>query len=154
MSFARFGIITKPSMAAMRVIVVTQAKPFEPFVDDVAHYSRLLSRYARLELVSTSNKKGPGKRVPSDAFRVVLSSDGQVFSSIELAKWLEQMRMAGRDLAFFVGGPKGFGDGFEPSADLAISFGPMTLPHQLAHVVLLEQLYRAHKILANEPYHY
>ena len=57
---------------------------------------------------------------------------------------------AGDDLTFVIGGPKGL----DLSADMRLSLGPMTLPHQLARIVLLEQLYRAHKILAGEPYHY
>ena len=59
--------------------------------------------------------------------------------------------MSRRDLCFVIGGP--FGLELE-RADHRLSLGPMTLPHQLARVVLLEQLYRAHKILAGEPYHY
>ena len=60
-------------------------------------------------------------------------------------------RMSGRDLCFVVGGPFGLE---LPDADHRLSLGPMTLPHQLARVVLLEQLFRAHKILKNEPYHH
>ena len=59
--------------------------------------------------------------------------------------------MAGRDLCFIVGGPYGLD---LEIADERMSLGPMTMPHQLARVVLLEQLYRGHKILANEPYHH
>jgi 23S rRNA (pseudouridine1915-N3)-methyltransferase len=59
--------------------------------------------------------------------------------------------MSGRDLCFVVGGPYGLA---LPAAEHTFSLGPMTLPHQLARVVLLEQLYRAHKILAGEPYHH
>ena len=59
--------------------------------------------------------------------------------------------MSGLDLCFVVGGPYGLE---LPGATHKISLGPMTLPHQLARVVLLEQLYRAHKILAREPYHH
>ncbi len=64
--------------------------------------------------------------------------------------WLEERRQAGLDLCFVIGGPRGL----ELEADMRLSLGPMTLPHQLARVVLLEQLYRGHKILAREPYHY
>ena len=59
--------------------------------------------------------------------------------------------MSGLDLCFVIGGPEGID---LDECDLRLSLGPMTLPHQLARVVLLEQLYRAHKILAGEPYHY
>jgi len=59
--------------------------------------------------------------------------------------------MEGRDLCFVIGGPRGLA---LERCDEKLSLGPMTLPHQLARVVLLEQLLRGHKILANEPYHY
>jgi 23S rRNA (pseudouridine1915-N3)-methyltransferase len=62
--------------------------------------------------------------------------------------------MSRTDLAFIVGGPLGLDDAVLDRADRRLSFGPITLPHQLARVVLLEQLFRAHKILAGEPYHY
>jgi 23S rRNA (pseudouridine1915-N3)-methyltransferase len=62
--------------------------------------------------------------------------------------------MSRADLAFVVGGPFGLDPDVAARADSRLSFGPITLPHQLARVVLLEQLFRAHKILAGEPYHY
>ena len=70
--------------------------------------------------------------------------------SMEFSRWLEDRRQAGRDVCFVIGGPKGL----DLQADMRLSLGPMTLPHQLARVVLLEQIFRAHKILAREPYHY
>jgi 23S rRNA (pseudouridine1915-N3)-methyltransferase len=81
---------------------------------------------------------------------VLLASDGESFDSEGFAEWLEERRRDGRDLCFVIGGPKGL----QLQADMRLSLGPMTLPHQLARVVLLEQIYRAHKILAREPYHY
>ena len=81
---------------------------------------------------------------------MLLASDGRELTSEQFSEWLEQRRRDGRDVCFVVGGPKGL----ELEADMRLSLGPMTLPHQLARVVLLEQLYRAHKILAREPYHY
>ena len=74
-----------------------------------------------------------------------------LFDSVALSRFLEQRRQAGRELCFVVGGPRGLN---LDECDLRLSFGPMTLPHQLARVILLEQLYRAHKILAGEPYHH
>jgi 23S rRNA (pseudouridine1915-N3)-methyltransferase len=82
---------------------------------------------------------------------VLLSSDGREFDSVELSRWLEERRQDGRDLCFVIGGPRGLD---LDQCDTRLSLGRITLPHQLARVVLLEQLYRAHKILAGEPYHY
>jgi 23S rRNA (pseudouridine1915-N3)-methyltransferase len=91
------------------------------------------------------------KRIPERDHLVLLASDGREFDSVELSRWLEQRRQDGRDLCFIIGGPRGLD---LDQCDTRLSLGRMTLPHQLARVVLLEQLYRAHKILAREPYHY
>ena len=74
-----------------------------------------------------------------------------MMDSLGFSRFLEQRRQSGLDLCFVVGGP--FGLELD-EVDHRLSLGPITLPHQLARVVLLEQLYRAHKILAGEPYHY
>ena len=68
------------------------------------------------------------------------------------ARWLEERRQAGRDVCFVLGGA--VRDASSSAATSGSRFGPMTFPHQLARVLLLEQLYRAHKILAGEPYHH
>ncbi len=90
-------------------------------------------------------------RIPERAFKVLLTADGRTFASEDFAGWIEERRQSGRDLCFVVGGPRGLD---LETCDMTLSFGPMTLPHQLARVVLLEQLYRGHKILAGHPYHY
>jgi 23S rRNA (pseudouridine1915-N3)-methyltransferase len=81
----------------------------------------------------------------------LLDRDGEQFDSIGFSRFLESRRQSGQDLCFVVGGP--FGLSLD-QVDHRASLGAITLPHQLARVVLLEQLYRAHKILAGEPYHY
>lgn len=95
-------------------------------------------------------EKVPG-RIPERAYVCVLDSNGKQMRSEQFAGFIEERRMSGQDLCFVVGGPKGLDLG---DAHMRLSFGPMTLPHQMARVVLLEQLYRAHKIIAREPYHY
>lgn len=122
-----------------------------PFEDDVAHYEKLLTRYARVETIEVADDAALARRVPERAHVVVLDEAGRARSSEDLAAWLEQRRQSGRDLCLVIGGP--FGTGLE-RRDEALSLGPLTLPFQLARVVVLEQLYRAHKILAGEPYHH
>jgi 23S rRNA (pseudouridine1915-N3)-methyltransferase len=135
----------------MRTIVLAVGRLRPPFADDIQHYQRLIARHARLELIEVREDEKVVGRIPDRAFVCLLDSAGKALDSIELSRFLEERRQSGRDLCFVVGGPRGLD---LDECDLRLSFGPMTLPHQLARVVLLEQLYRAHKILAGEPYHY
>ena len=135
----------------MRILVLAVGRLRPPFADDVQHYQKLLAGHARLELVELREDAKVEGRIPDRAHVVLLDSGGRTYSSEQLATWLEERRQAGLDLCFVVGGPRGLS---LDRCDTKLSFGPMTLPHQLARVVLLEQLYRAHKILAREPYHY
>ncbi len=135
----------------MRTIVLAVGRSQPPYADDVQHYQKLLARHTRLELVEVREDEGVERRIPDRAFVSLLAIDGQALDSVRLSRFLEDRRMSGRDLCFVVGGP--FGLELE-RADHRLSLGPLTLPHQLARVVLLEQLFRAHKILKNEPYHH
>ena len=135
----------------MRITLIAVGRLRPPFQDDVEHYRKLLAGLARVELIEVREEERVPKRIPERAHLVLLASDGREFDSIELSRWLEDRRQEGRDLCFVVGGPKGLD---LDRCDTRLSLGRLTLPHQLARVVLLEQLYRAHKILAGEPYHY
>jgi 23S rRNA (pseudouridine1915-N3)-methyltransferase len=94
------------------------------------------------------------RRVPERGFTCVLDREGKTLSSRELAEFIEERRQSGQDLCFVLGGPFGLDEDVKQRAQMLLSLGPITLPHQLARIVLLEQLFRAHKILAGEPYHY
>ena len=131
------------------MIAVGRLRP--PFQDDVEHYRKLLAGHARVELIEVREDERVPPRIPERAHLVLLASDGREFDSIEFSKWLEERRQEGRDLCFVIGGPRGLD---LDRCDTRLSLGRITLAHQLARVVLLEQLYRAHKILAREPYHY
>ena len=135
----------------MRIVVLAVGRLRPPFTDDVQHYRKLLGGLARVDVVEVREDEKVAARLPERAFVCLLDSRGRTFSSEEFSAFLEERRRDGRELWFVVGGPRGLA---LERCDLALSFGPMTLPHQLARVVLLEQLYRAHKILAREPYHY
>ena len=131
------------------MIAVGRLRP--PFQDDVEHYRKLLAGHARVELLEVREDERVPQRIPDRSHLILLASDGDQFDSMELSRWLEERRQEGRDLCFVVGGPRGLD---LEQCDTRLSLGRITLPHQLARVVLLEQLYRAHKILAREPYHY
>ncbi len=96
------------------------------------------------------------KRVPAGAYLISLDRErGEPLSSEKLARRLDSLGLSGRShIAFVVGGPLGLSPEVLGKADALISFGPITLPHSLARVVLLEQIYRASKINRGEKYHY
>ena len=131
------------------VLAVGKVRP--PFSDDIQHYQRLLARHARVQQIEVREDEQVERRIPERAFVSLLDAGGKEYTSEDFARWLEERRQAGRDVCFVVGGP--YGTDLE-RCDHKLSLGAMTLPHQLARVVLLEQLFRAHKILANEPYHH
>jgi 23S rRNA (pseudouridine1915-N3)-methyltransferase len=135
----------------VRIIVVAVGRLRPPFADDVQHYQKLIARHARVELVEVREDEHVSRRIPERAFVSLLDRGGQELDSVSLSRFLEERRQSGMDLCFVVGGPFGLE---LPHVEHRLSFGKLTLPHQLARVVLLEQLYRAHKILAGEPYHY
>jgi 23S rRNA (pseudouridine1915-N3)-methyltransferase len=135
----------------MRISVIAVGRLRPPFQDDNQHYHRLLAGHGRVEVTEVREDEQVARRVPERAYVILLASDGRTYDSVGFSRWLEERRHEGRDLCFVIGGPKGLD---LERCDMRLSLGPMTLPHQLARVVLLEQLYRAHKILAGEPYHY
>ena len=135
----------------MRIIVLAVGRLRPPFADDVQHYQKLLAGHARVEMVELREDERVPKRIPERAFVSLLDVRGEAYSSEDFARFVEQRRQGGRDLCFVIGGPKGLDlDG----VDHRFSLGTLTLPYQLARVVLLEQVYRAHKIIKGEPYHY
>jgi 23S rRNA (pseudouridine1915-N3)-methyltransferase len=135
----------------VRIVVVAVGRLRPPFADDVQHYQKLLARHVRLELVEVREDEQIARRIPERAFVSLLHREGDRLDSIALSRFLEERRQSARDLCFLVGGPYGLD---LDQVDHRLSLGALTLPHQLARVVLLEQLYRGHKILAGEPYHY
>ncbi len=135
----------------MRYFVVAVGKARAPYADDLAHYLKLLSRHARVDVIEVADDEALPRRIPERAFVCLLDGGGRDASPPRRSR--PGSRSAGRaggDVAFVVGGPFGT----SVTGDSRLSLGPMTLPHLLARVVLLEQLFRAHKILAGEPYHH
>jgi 23S rRNA (pseudouridine1915-N3)-methyltransferase len=135
----------------VRYYVVAVGKARAPFLDDLRHYEKLLGRHARIDVIEVAGDDAVARRIPERAYVSLLDSRGTAYTSEDFARWIEDRRQGGRDVCFVIGGP--YGTRLE-RADHKLSFGPMTLPHQLARVVLLEQLFRAHKILAGETYHH
>jgi 23S rRNA (pseudouridine1915-N3)-methyltransferase len=135
----------------VKITVLSVGRLRAPFADDIAHYEKLIGHYAPLELIELREPAKLAGRVPEKAHLVLLDDEGKQYDSVAFSGFLEQRRASGRDLCFVVGGA--YGIELE-RADDRLSLGPMTLPHQLARVVLLEQIYRGHAILAGSPYHH
>lgn len=92
--------------------------------------------------------------IPDRGACVVLDERGQLFDSLKFAKWIERLTIdSPYGVNFVVGGDAGFDDTVRKRADTLLSLTPMTLPHQFARVVLLEQLYRACTLMRNISYH-
>ena len=124
-------------------------------------YSKRLARYCEFEGREVRpSGKGRGATAEDailarsrDGFLVILDPAGKQWSSAELARFLGRERDRGRrSMTFCVGGAEGFTTGFREKAGLLLSLSPLTMPHELARVVLLEQLYRAFTTLAGHPY--
>ena len=138
--------------------------------DACAEYAKRLGAYARVELREVADidpakvggvdqsrrKEGEAilAAVPDRSHMILLAIDGKQRSSEDFSAHLDELALRGKsDLTFVIGGSDGVAPEVRTRADETFSFGPITLPHNLARVVLLEQVYRACKISRGEPYH-
>ncbi|MFG6337656.1 MAG: 23S rRNA (pseudouridine(1915)-N(3))-methyltransferase RlmH [Lachnospiraceae bacterium] len=158
----------------MKITVITVGKLKEKFFREAAaEYEKRLGRYCRLEIRETADEKTPdgaseterelilkkegarvAKLLPDDAYVVTLEIEGRRFTSEAFAGEIERLGVSGiGHIVFVIGGSLGLHNSIKKRADLAVSFSDMTFPHQLMRVVLLEQIYRAFRIINREPYH-
>ena len=137
--------------------------------DGADEYLKRLQRHFSVEIIELKEEQGTQKniaallrregarlleRIPDDALAIVLDERGRQFGSEDLAGRLqEEMLHGGRDWCLVIGGPYGLDPAVKQRADLLLSLSKMTLTHQMARVLLLEQLYRCGTIIRNEPYH-
>ena len=137
----------------------TKEAAIQVLTDD---YLKRISRYAEVvgvmvkdeaAILSLASGERQGGRSKERHKLVLLDSRGKQLSSEELAGFLEREQMQSLRLLFAVGGADGFSEQARREAGFVLSLGRMTLPHELARVVLLEQLYRGFTILKNHPYH-
>ena len=144
----------------MRLHLITVGEPKLAYAKaGWAEYVKRLGRYHKLQVTRV---RGRDQQTESAAILaaagkaplVLLDPRGQQFSSESLSSWLDETALHGTgELAFAVGGPEGHTDELRQQAHKLWSFGKLTLPHDLAMVVLAEALYRASTISAGEPYH-
>jgi 23S rRNA (pseudouridine1915-N3)-methyltransferase len=126
-------------------------------------YTRRLKSSMRVDLEEIPQARDKGraradeeKRLldrAGDDYLIALDEHGRSLTTVELSKWLAQRQQDGRDLCFVIGGPDGLGAGILDKAALRWSLSGLTLPHAMVRVILAEQLYRAHSVLHNHPYH-
>lgn len=138
----------------LKVVLIAVGKAKEPFKAADAHYRKLLQRHQPVEVIEVRDEVNLAGRVPKRAHVVAMDRGGRSLSSREWSSWLAERRIDALDLYFLIGGPRGLGPDALALADERIALGPQTIAHQLARVVLLEQLFRATKILAGEQYHH
>ena len=158
----------------MKIKIVIVGKLKEKYLKDgIAEYSKRISRFAAVEMIELADEKTPdrasdsenekildleGNRILSKIgdreFVVVLAIEGKTLSSEEFSKQLEQASINGYStLTFVIGGSLGLSHQVKKRANLSLSFGRLTLPHQLMRLVLTEQIYRAFTIQQGSPYH-
>jgi len=92
-------------------------------------------------------------KIPKDSYIIALDVLGKAFSTEDLSKYLNQWMHGGRNICMIIGGADGLSPEILNQADLKLSLSQLTFPHPLAKIILIEQLYRAHSILKNHPYH-
>jgi 23S rRNA (pseudouridine1915-N3)-methyltransferase len=147
------------------IVAVGKLRPY--FREACDDYLRRMKRYlpvaeievreaARAPKAEAQREEEAGRlraKIPAGSTVVALAREGQGWSSVDLARAVEQWRLDARPVALVIGGSRGLAPGLIAGAHARWSLGPLTLPHELARVVVAEQLYRAMTILRGEPYH-
>ena len=158
----------------MKIKVVTVGKLKEKYLKDgIAEYAKRLKHFTKFELIELSDEKTPDKasylenqqilekegnrilsKITDKEFVIALAIEGQQFPSEEFSKILSDITIRGiSNITFVIGGSLGLSNTVKKRANLLMSFGKLTLPHQLMRLVLVEQIYRAFMIQQGSPYH-
>lgn len=123
-----------------------------------AEYIKRLSRFCKLEIKELAEGKSLKEEAPSilnnaKGYKIALCVEGETLSSPALADRVKKLTDRGEEITFIIGSSCGLDDTVKQAADLRLSFSPMTFPHQLMRVILLEQIYRSFMINAGSDYH-
>ena len=158
----------------MKIKLVTVGKLKEKYLKDgIAEYAKRLKHFTKFELIELSDEKTPDKashlenqqilekegnrilsKITDKEFVIALAIEGQQFPSEKFSKILSDITIRGiSDITFVIGGSLGLSTAVKKRANLLMSFGKLTLPHQLMRLVLVEQIYRAFMIQQGSPYH-
>ncbi len=137
----------------MKIKLIAVGKLKKEYVrKGVADYVSRIKHYVPFEVVEVKEEK-IGQYLSKDSFNAVLDMRGKMLSSEGFAEFVRDKMIKGKDLVFFIGGAEGFDDSVREKADILISFSKMTFPHELARLMLTEQIYRALTIIKGEKYH-
>lgn len=158
----------------MNIKIISIGKLKESFLKDACEeYLKRLSRFAKITVLELPEEKISDKssskeeeavkdaeaqrmvdKIKENEWVILLTPEGKILSSEELAEMIAKTTLGGiANITFLIGGSLGIGKAARQRANAQLSFGKMTFPHQLFRVMLLEQIYRACKINANETYH-
>jgi 23S rRNA (pseudouridine1915-N3)-methyltransferase len=137
----------------VKVTLIAVGKIRDPFTDAEAHYLKMLRGRQDVEVVEVKDDSALERRIDKDAYVVGLDLTGKQMDSESWSRWLDKRRHAGQKVTMLIGGPTGLSDEVRGQLDETLSLGKQTIAHQLARINLLEQLFRAAKIIAGEPYH-
>lgn len=158
----------------MKIRIITVGKVKEAFFRDaILEYSKRLSKFCNLEIIEVNDEMTPDKASETETAKILKKEGDRILSKIKDTDFLITLEIEGKKLSsealagkinslgisgvstidFVIGGSLGLSDEIKKLSDFSISFSDMTFPHQLMRVILLEQIYRAFKINAGEPYH-
>lgn len=159
----------------MLIKIIGVGKIKEKFYKDaISEYEKRMTAYNKVEIIEVNDEKAPenlsdkeidqvksveGERIlakiKDDSFVVTLEISGKAPDSVKFAQLIqdEMLDGFGRDMVFVIGGSNGLGANVLKRSNYRLSFGKMTYPHQLMRVILMEQIYRAYRIINKEPYH-
>jgi len=158
----------------MKISIISVGKLKEKYLKQgIEEYIKRLGPYATVEIQEVPDEKAPenlskaqmievkqkeGERILSkigqDTYVITLEIEGKMITSEKLSEQIDQLATYGKSkIAFVIGGSLGLSEDVRKRSDFALSFSKLTFPHQLMRLVLLEQVYRAFRIMKNEPYH-
>lgn len=157
----------------MKIDIIAVGKLKEAYLKDAQkEYQKRLSRFCKLDIIEVDEEKPEGslpvhdekvkqkegerikKYLSSKPYTIVLDVNGKELNSIDFSNLLSNLFLEGKsDIAFIIGGSTGLDEQISKTADYRFSMSRLTFPHQLARIILLEQLYRSYKIINGETYH-
>lgn len=142
----------------IKIICVGKIK--EQYLKDaIFEYKKRISKYHKIEIIelqdTTIEEEGSSilKVINDKDYIITLEIDGKMIDSVMFSKKIEMLFVENPNITFIIGGSDGLSDKVKNKSNLKLSFSKMTFPHQLFRVILLEQIYRAFKIMKNETYH-